>query len=443
MFYKGSLQEGISTAVGQQKMVFCFVTNDNEESRTWEDDFLQDSSLKELLLGQAVALRLEAGSDSAGYLAQIFPLPQTPTIVIMKHGELKEYIAPGTGKDEFIRRVQSAFNAPPRQASEQTAAATPQQAESSLPSSPEAERSESVSRVLAERAARLQAKKEEGERQAKEERAKAQEKAKADADAGRDTDAARTHRQAELVRRKKQQETDERRRILKRIEDDRAERRQRAAEREQRRVDSLQTGDVAASLVSAPETKMPSTTRVGDMASLQVRLFDGSTVRSRFRTAASFGEVRAWVDANRTDGAAPYTFRQLLTPRPNRAIDETEEEGKTLGELGLAPSSTLVLVPVHSYASAYEAAGPQTFLSAAVAAILAWFTWLMGLAGLGPGSRGRAAVATAPESSAREAGRADERRIRGFDNPTDARRDHQLYNGNSLNFEPRPDEDEA
>jgi hypothetical protein len=28
MFYTGTLQEGISTAVGQQKLVFCFVTGE-------------------------------------------------------------------------------------------------------------------------------------------------------------------------------------------------------------------------------------------------------------------------------------------------------------------------------------------------------------------------------------------------------------------------------
>jgi hypothetical protein len=62
MFYDGSLQEGISTAVGQQKLVFCFVTSksawklrmemhidfdkdDNDESKTWEDEFLKDPSV--------------------------------------------------------------------------------------------------------------------------------------------------------------------------------------------------------------------------------------------------------------------------------------------------------------------------------------------------------------------------------------------------------------
>jgi len=172
-----------------------------------------------------VALRLEAGSEEAGYLAQIFPLPQTPTIVIMKHGELKEYIAAGTSRDDFFRRVQNAFNATPAPApaaasstaeSSSSPAAHPSAAASSsssapapaaagISSSPENERSETVRRVLADRAAKLQAAKEEAERRAKEERAQAKEKARADAEAGADTDAARTHRQAELLRKKRQQ----------------------------------------------------------------------------------------------------------------------------------------------------------------------------------------------------------------------------------------------
>ncbi|GJN81325.1 hypothetical protein PLIIFM63780_004858 [Purpureocillium lilacinum] len=463
MFYEGSLQEGISSAVGQQKLVFCFVTNDNDESRQWQDEHLQDSTLKELIQKQAVALRLEAGSEEAGYLAQIFPLPQTPTIVIMKHGELKEYIAAGTSRDDFFRRVQNAFNATPAPApaaasstaeSSSSPAAHPSAAASSsssapapaaagISSSPENERSETVRRVLADRAAKLQAAKEEAERRAKEERAQAKEKARADAEAGADTDAARTHRQAELLRKKRQQETEERRRILKRIEDDKAERRERAAERQQMRLDTQRTGDVAAALVNAPETKLPSTTRIGEMTSLQVRLFDGSTIRSRFKTRVPFRDVRRWVDENRTDGKLPYTFRQLLTPRPNRAIDATEE-GKSLGELGLAPSSTLILIPVQHFASAYDAA-PQNIFARIFTAIMGLVMWLLGLIGLG--GRGEAAPrpAAAPETegTSSAAQLEKDRRIRGFQNPNDQRRDHQLYNGNSLNFEPRPDEEDS
>lgn len=64
MFYQGSLQDGISTAVGQQKLVLCFVTgmsfipcstdkgyvltcaiDESEEGVQWENEFLTDETV--------------------------------------------------------------------------------------------------------------------------------------------------------------------------------------------------------------------------------------------------------------------------------------------------------------------------------------------------------------------------------------------------------------
>jgi hypothetical protein len=42
--------------------------------------------LAPLIESKTIALRLEAQSEEAGYLAAIFPLPKTPTIVIIKYG---------------------------------------------------------------------------------------------------------------------------------------------------------------------------------------------------------------------------------------------------------------------------------------------------------------------------------------------------------------------
>ncbi|KAM5347033.1 hypothetical protein ACJ41O_010038 [Fusarium nematophilum] len=450
MFYKGTLQDGISTAVGQQKLVLCFVTDEEEESTQWENEFLPDETLSDLLKNHAIALRLKAGSEEAGYLAQIFPLPRTPTVVIIKNGELKEYITPGTTKEDFLRRIQNAFNstahssssAAARPATTPSAAAqaepeTPAAQEQSTPPSATPSTSENVRRILAERAARLQAQKEEVERKAKEERARAQEKAKAEAEAGMDTENARAHKQAEAVRKRRQQDQEERRRILKRIEDDKAERRMRAEAREKQRAAEVKGGDIAASLVNAPESKLPSTTRAGGMTALQVRLFDGSTLRSRFKTDSPLRELRSWVDERRTDGSQPYKFKQVLTPLPNKNIDETEED-KAIGELGLSPSSTLVLIPVTTYASAYDDSS-QNIVSRVIGFILSIFWWFLNLFGSGesrgeargPGDREDASATTREQS-----------RIRGFQNPNDQQRDQQLYNGNSLNFESRPDEDE-
>ncbi|KAI6775193.1 hypothetical protein HG530_001951 [Fusarium avenaceum] len=446
MFYEGTLQDGISTAVGQQKLVLCFVTDETDESTQWENEFLADETLSDLLDKHAVALRLKAGSEEAGYLAQIFPLPRTPTVVIIKNGDLKEYITPGISKEDFVRRVQTAFSS----ASGTAAAAQPAPAQPSPPqpqsetpaapqqsSSPTATHaaSENVRRILAERAARLQIQKEENERKVKEERARTKEKAKAEAEAGMNKDNARAHKAAEAVKKKRQQDQEERARILKRIEDDKLERRMRAEERERQRSDSLKGGDVAASLVNAPQTKLASSTKTGGMTALQVRLFDGSTLRSRFKTNAHLKEIRKWVDQNRTDGTQPYTFKQVLTPLPNKNIDETEED-KAVGELGLSPSSTLVLIPVTKFTTAYD--NSQGIVSRFIGFILSIFSWFLSLFGAGQERTGH----REPTEDDTPVSSREQSRIRGFQNQRDQQRDQQLYNGNSLNFEPRPEEEE-
>jgi hypothetical protein len=397
----------------------------------------------------------------------------------MKHGELKEYIAAGTSKEDFLRRILVAFNAaPPAPApssslpspaasptssptrltapvpapapvsapvaatSSSTSPAPQSQAQVPPASVQAAAQSEIVNRILAERAAKLKASKEEAERRAKEERAKAQEKAKAEAQAGTDTSGARVHRQAEELKKKRQVEQEERRRILKRIEDDREERRMRASAKEQQRIDNQKIGDVAASLVNAQESKLPSTTRVSEMASIQVRLFDGTTIRSRFKTASPLKEVRRWVDENKGENKTPYTFKQVLTPLPNKNIDSTEEN-KGLGELGLVPSSTLVLIPVQKFSVAYPGEKLHvSFFSRVLGAILGFCLWLMSLVGLvgrdeheTTGERNERRTSErepASDATARAASEERHRRVRGLQNLADRQRDHQLYNGNSV-----------
>lgn len=374
--------------------------------------------------------------------------------MIIKNGELKEYITPGIVKDEFVRRIQAAFSAAPpgvpaqdaqpapvpapatrqqqsqqQQPPQQRSQATGASASASAP--PQAERSENVQRILAQRAAKLKAQKEEADRKTKEERVKAQEKAKAEAETGTDTDAARVYKQAELVKKKRQKDREERDRILKRIEDDKAERRQRAAERERQRLSNPKIGDVAAALVNAPETKLPSTTRLSDWTALQVRLFDGSTMRTRFKTNAPMTDVRKWVDESRPDGSLPYTFKQVLTPLPNKSIDATEES-QELGDLGLAPSSTLVLVPVAAFTTAYDTPASGSVFSRFFRMILGFVAVILGLFGLGGDRRTENNEGTprspgqgAPESQ-------DQSRVQGFQNLNHRRRDQQLYNGNSV-----------
>ncbi|KAG5970713.1 hypothetical protein E4U55_001483, partial [Claviceps digitariae] len=437
--------------------------------------------LKDVIAKRAVALRLTAGSEEAGYLGQIFPLPQTPTIVIMKHGELKEYIAAGTTKDEFLRRVQSSFDIPhaPSQLASSTTATQPStlsNAENTIPysssssaaaaadASPAAaqagvsglagvpstiEQSDNVRRVLQERAAKQEATKRAAEKKAAADELARQQKQPADKDMEAEK---RTQKQAELLKKKKQQESDERKRILKRIQDDKEERRKLAQERELQRLESRSRSDSLSPVAKTSNAQFqsqsirPSSTKLGEHTSIQVRLFDGSTIRSRFKTASPVKHVRQWVDEARTDGSMPYALKQLLTPLPNRSIDDTEED-RSLGDVGLSPSSTLILVPVRTHASAYSSK-PQGIFSQLVSLLLGVFTWLFGLLGLGgsgsssgdnlhgngDGNESSSAPLATSMSAQSKDGR---RRVRGFESPDDQRQDHQLYNGNSVRKLPR------
>src|ERR1700738_961877 len=66
MFYEGDLQSGIALAVQQAKAVLCFVKDESSTSEQWEAVL---SDIAELVKAETVALRLNAGSQEAGFLS--------------------------------------------------------------------------------------------------------------------------------------------------------------------------------------------------------------------------------------------------------------------------------------------------------------------------------------------------------------------------------------
>ncbi|KAF3063635.1 UBX domain-containing protein 4 [Daldinia childiae] len=491
VFFQGSLQDGISLAIHQSKMVLAFVTDSGDESQLWENELLANDSLKAPLKNQAVALRLQAGSEEAGFLEALFPIPKKPTVVIIQNGTLKEYIQGGTAKEDLVRRIEAILSTATVTQTQQTATAPARQASSQPPpaaqapvstssnvlddlyddydiparpspvpaeSSREGQSSQEAKRLEAEKKA-----KEAKEAKAKETKAKAEQEAKAKAEReaqaqerrrasesneGQSSTTNRPERSyAEEVRQQKIRATEDRKRILKRIEDDKRERREREAKERQARLLLNATNDTEASSSQTPAIPLArrQASSSGDHCNLQVRLFDGSTIRSRFKSDATLNkEVRKWIDEDRTDGDAPYTFRIVLTPLPNKAV-EPAEETESLLSLGLAPSATLVLVHA-KYSSAFARAS-DGLIWRSLAYVLGFFGsgygflvgMLGGLAGL-LSSRGAASPEEVPLQNLAEDRIASG--IRGFYEAEDRRRDAQLYNGNSLNFEPRRDEDD-
>ncbi len=164
---------------------------------------------------------------------------------------------------------------------------------------------------------------------------------------------------AQQQRKRQEQARQERERIMREIEANKVERREREESRRAlaKAEAEANSSDGANGLVDrqllSENSQRPSSTRSSKDCAVQVRLLDGSTIRSRFPSDQTLRtHVRAWVDEQRSDGDTPYTFRQILAPQPNRAITISEEE-ESLLSLGLTPSATLVMVPVSRSIAAY------------------------------------------------------------------------------------------
>lgn len=59
-------------------------TDEGDESQQWESEFLADNAAKTPLESKAIALRLTAGSEEAGYLEALFPVPRKPTLIVIQ-----------------------------------------------------------------------------------------------------------------------------------------------------------------------------------------------------------------------------------------------------------------------------------------------------------------------------------------------------------------------
>ena len=190
---------------------------------------------------------------------------------------------------------------------------------------------------------------------------------------------------------------------------------------------------------------------LGRECNLQIRCFDGSILRRRFPSDQTLAtHVRGWLEQEGFKQGSPYTFRQILTPLPNRTISESKE-AESLEALNLTPSATLFIVPAKNASTAY-AYQPSVVskytaqlydLLVGLFAVLLQYVRVFLNVGQAPSAdeRYERAHQNTAESTAIQADPAPRNKIRRlFDQ--DEKNDHQFYNGNQLNFEPRKDTDE-
>ena len=322
-------------------------------------------------------MRLDYGSTEAGFLGAFCKIESAPTLVVIHNGKLQLQLGSDVEQEEFVNSVRKVLGAAaipgsaPAQAStaqaeddlygdeEPTATSTP--ATRSAPSSAPA-----PARVPPPAPAPVPATTSTTSNAKGKQRAESPQAGLA-ASSTTTNDAQRAARAA--LQKKQRENAEELARVKARIEQDKAERKAQAearkAEREQERKAESQT------------SSQPRTSTRGSQAqnvNLNVRLFDGRTIRSTFpRTASLEKEVRKWIDEEfakldlddpniKNRALPPYFFRHILAPQPSRELS-AGDENQTLGDIDLAPSATLVLVPVKGYSDAYSGGSGTNLLA--------------------------------------------------------------------------------
>jgi hypothetical protein len=460
MFHDGDLQSGISLAISQQKSVACFVRDDTSESSKWEQEWLPSPELADLLVQTTVLLRLEAGSTEAGFLAAFCPVSQTPTLVVIYNGQLRDQLVSGVTKDEFITRLRKAVSGDEAETGEQPSGPAQSGGTATAPvvAQQEQDQIQQPSRIAADTETRpaptLPTSKGKGKQKVVDNRSKPPISPSVQNEA---------QKAREIVRRQKQEQDEERRRIQARIEADKAERKAQAearkAERKREEQQSPHTPQ------SAPRTSSKSS--LAKEVRLNVRLFDGHTIRSTFpRTATLQDDVRPWIDEcfaakaeSPSERLPPYIFKQIIAPLPSRELSASDESA-ALGDIDLAPSATLVLIPMKGYVDAYGASGGGIVGTAVngvtnlVSGALGLLSSAVGFVGGSLGSFMGHGSSSDPQTQSHTTGNSTTSntqnenpglqntiRVRTLaDQRAGERENQQFYNGNQLDFEPNPDE---
>ncbi|KAI2963400.1 hypothetical protein CBS147323_6890 [Aspergillus niger] len=455
MFYSGSLQEGIAAAVAESKAVVCFVRDAEQASTEWEESYFTfDEELAQLLQSRAVLLRFTKGSQEAGFLASFCPIVKFPTVVVIKNGMMCDYFVPDISKEDFRDRLLAKLDesrAPVQQ--DVGSAGTAGDETVSAPVASDAPAPAPVSSVPVPAPAPVA---EPAPTPAPAQ--PAPQPSTTEPEQPRDATIREGKRRVDDARVEQHRPSP-----TKKLQQQKQEPAPKPTPRPATQESKPKPKPTPKEKPSAPAAPKEPTTEPAERRQpsppkqyrLQVRLFDGSSVRSSFTPTQTIrNDVRPWLDSQMEE-RSPYNLKHILTPLPNRTLTIADEE-QTLAELGLGSSANLVMVPIQSYTEAYSGAGASlpvravSFAYGLVSSAVGTATGLVGsFFGYGTTQSSGNEAAPAPGTASSGSNDAGRRRVNASRGPIirtlrDAQNegdDRQFYNGNQLNFQPRNDGD--
>lgn len=405
---------------------------------------------------------MQAGSTEAGFLAAFCDVTSPPTFIVIHNGQLQLQLKSDVGENEFVNSIRIALGGSPIPGAK-TVKATPAstgttEANVAHTSTEAGGRTGNVQDSFSSSTTANQI-----PAQAPSIPSIAKGKGRATSppvsNPAAPTASASKAQQAarDALRKKKREEAEELARVKARIEADKAERR---AQAEARKVEREKEKVMGAQSEPSSRAVQSSRGSQAKIVNLSVRLFDGRTIRHTFqRTATLQGEVRAWIDKEFSELSQddpninnqqlpPYYFRHILAPQPSRELS-AGDESQTLGDIDLAPSATLVLVPVKGYTEAYGGSGGGVVGTATglVGGAFGLLSSTMGFVGSTLGSligsgptptqtQASQSTGSQPSQTSQHPSASDEQRIRVRTLADQrAREPQQFYNGNQVSVQ--------
>jgi hypothetical protein len=367
-----------------------------------------------------------------------------------RNGTVQEYIVAGTSKEEFQKRLKAVITSNPPSVVAQSSPPARPDVVADTTNSTTTNPTDSVPATQPQTSTTVQAAAETSDRGNRRNIRAGKQPARETAEetgspAGNERSKLQVKEKREQVVKLERKRREERERIRNQIQQDKEERKRREAEEKARHTAATAAAVAAA---ATPESSL-SRSKPAQQCRLQVRLFDGSSVRTSFPpTATIHANVRPWLDAHRSDGNSPYTLKHILTPLPNHTISDAEEE-RTLEDLSLGPTANLIMVPVPSYIDAYAssssvaslpfraASAGYGLMSGAVGAVAGTVGSFLGYGaqqqptGNNPVDGTTAQQASGPTRSG-PSSRGAGINIRTLHDQRDGRDDRQFYNGNQV-----------
>lgn len=106
-----NLQAAIGKALAEKKALLCFISDDGDDSTQWQVALL-DEDVEEKMRSSTVVLRLQAGSEQAGFLSAVCPINNVPAVVIIYNAQVIANFQHGqTSFEEFEKHIKARYGA--------------------------------------------------------------------------------------------------------------------------------------------------------------------------------------------------------------------------------------------------------------------------------------------------------------------------------------------